>query len=89
MALALHVTVARRAGERLRRDVEHAVVEDVQDVHAGQPATRVASAGVKDEPQHRAAQCGGFQLKFVVSHEIDFHRNYLTGSPELERQDFT
>ena len=55
MALALHVTVARRAGERLRRDVEHAIVEDVQDVQTGQPAAGVARAGVDDEPQHLAA----------------------------------
>ena len=70
VALALHITVAVRIAESLRRDVQHAVVEHVQDVHAGKPAARVARAGAYDEMQHRAAQRNGFELEFVVGHEI-------------------
>jgi hypothetical protein len=32
----------------------------------------VARAGVVDQPQHRAAQRGGFELEFVVGHAIRF-----------------
>jgi hypothetical protein len=28
----------------------------------------VARPGVEDEPQHRAAQRGGFELEFVIGH---------------------
>ena len=70
MALALHVTVAGRTAECFGRDVEHAVVEDVQDVQTGQPAARVARARTDNEVQHRAAQHDGFELEFVVGHWV-------------------
>lgn len=72
MALALHITVARRAGERLWRDIEHTVVKDVQDVHAGQPAAGVARARADDEIEHRAAEREGLELKLMVGHGSKF-----------------
>jgi hypothetical protein len=68
VALALDVAVAERVGGGLRRDLEHAVVEDVEDVEARQAAAGVAGARIVDQPQHAPAQRDSLEGEVVVGH---------------------
>ena len=68
MSFALDVAIAVRIGERLRRDVQHAIVKHVQNVDARQAAARVAGAGVIDDREQVAAILDRFAAQFVVGH---------------------
>src|SRR6185436_34222 len=69
MAFALDVTIAVWIFARFRSDAEHAVVEDVQDVEAGQPAAGMTGAGMEDRFEHSLAQAEGFQFQFAIVHD--------------------
>jgi len=62
VTLALDVTVALGVGEGLRRNVQHVVVEDVENVHARQIAGGVSAPGLHDAGQQRPAIADGFEF---------------------------
>src|SRR6185312_13352436 len=64
MAFALHVTIARQAGKSLRRDVQDAVVEHVQNIEARKPPASVARARLENRFERFLAQTDGFNLQF-------------------------
>ncbi len=61
VAFGLDVAVAVGVGEVLWGDVEDAVVEDVEDVDAGEAAAGVAGVGLLDDAQHGFAVEEGFE----------------------------
>src|SRR4051794_35155876 len=66
MPLTLDVPIALRIRERRGRDIEHAVVEHVENIGAREAAPRMPRARVLDDLQNPLAVAKGFEGELVV-----------------------
>lgn len=67
MPFGLDITVAVGIRKGLRRDVEHAVVEHIEDVNGREVAAGVPGARLRDDAQDRLAVVDGLELEFPIA----------------------
>ena len=56
MPFALNIAIAVRIGERFGRHAENPMIENVQDIQAGEASPRMACAGIEDDLQQAPAE---------------------------------